>query len=301
MSSRPATSGPALPVLQLVCLGLYEGLAGRHKITATDYDATGRTEGQIVAHIKRALRLRDADENRRADAKNPLQDFLAGFYLMQDDGTVVARTRSAAWAHEQLEKHMSPAAAAELLARLTEPQTLVLRSLRNVTQDGRIADEITLGHDTIALAVERWRSLDAAERAKAQQQQENREYGLAVSMYGVVAALVIFGAFASVSIREQLWGVSTGPYDHFVKWAAQYPLLASVVVLSLATKAIAGLITFFWTFTVFLTLPIVACVATSKGLFFIAAITRHLWHRGTRARAPSNPIMPHSPARKPLP
>jgi hypothetical protein len=166
-------SGPALPVLQLVCLGLYEGRrkpgADDHaeddhaEIVEKDYVTAGAAQGQIILHVQRSLATVASDEEKVLRLRD---DILTGLYLIQDDGTMVARTRARAWACDQLQRVLGPGDAGLMLEQLGRPETLVLRLLRNVKPDGGIADEVTLGHDCIALAVERWRAQDAAKKAQ---------------------------------------------------------------------------------------------------------------------------------------
>jgi uncharacterized protein (UPF0335 family) len=47
--------------------------------------------------------------------------------------------------------------------------------LRTVQSNGQIAEELTLVHDSVALALERWRALDAQERFRAAESQRRQE------------------------------------------------------------------------------------------------------------------------------
>lgn len=159
-------SGPILPILQLVCLGLYEDSKSRNQtlITNTEYANKGGAEGQIIAHIASAIHsIYPKDEYFQDDIEN-LWKFLASFYTIQDDGTVASRTRGRDSAIDELEKfhlHISPS---DMIAVLASPQSMILRSLRTVKADGKIARELTLGHDSIALALERWKTRETEDR-----------------------------------------------------------------------------------------------------------------------------------------
>src|SRR6266851_3672059 len=118
-------SGPALPVLQLVCLGLYEDAKLEHRslIDREAYRSKGGWEGQILKHLGGAVRAmfgRDPDATSifRSDLEK-LQAFLGSFYVMQDDGTVVARAREMTWVETQLgtlDLHVAPRDVIESLA-----------------------------------------------------------------------------------------------------------------------------------------------------------------------------------------
>lgn len=51
---------------------------------------------------------------------------------------------------------------------------MVLRALRNVKPGGNIVDELTLGHNSVALALERWKALDAEKRIREVEEETTR-------------------------------------------------------------------------------------------------------------------------------
>jgi hypothetical protein len=158
-------SSPALPILQLVCRGLYEGRDDA-AIRAAEYASAGRVEGLVVRHITGAIQaIYEQEDSFRSDLEG-IREFLGTFYTMQDDGSVVARTLEEAFVISELEGRRLRVPSDRLIAALAAPSTLILRRLRNMKADGRMLDEVTLGHDSVALALEHWKQLDAEERIR---------------------------------------------------------------------------------------------------------------------------------------
>lgn len=160
-------SGPALPILQIVCLGLYRDCisSGQMLITYEQYATKGGVEGQLVEHVKSATASLFETSDKFHQAVPEILSFLSYFYILQEDGTVVSRTRSVDWAESYIERlsiNVSPEA---LLSRFTEPEVIVLRRLRHVDTHGVIVSELTLGHDAVALAVEHWKDIETRCRA----------------------------------------------------------------------------------------------------------------------------------------
>jgi hypothetical protein len=188
-------SGPALPILQLACLGLYDDCKrlGQTLIKKSDYAAKGGVEGQIIFHVASAIRsVYPSEEEFKADIEDA-RTFLGCFYTMQDDGSVVARTLDAAWVTAELRRLDLGVVPDDLLRKLTSPQTMILRELRNVRADGRLVDQITLGHDSIALALERWARLDAEDRFIELLEKDSKKqcYRSLFAAVGTVCAYVI--------------------------------------------------------------------------------------------------------------
>ena len=161
-------TGPALPVLQLVCLGLYKSLSKHNAslIRETVYVTTGGVEGHLIEHIKAAIRpFYQSEADFDFDLVH-VRALLQRFYTMQDDGTVVARPHDRDWAIAELRTRRLRATPEIVVEALASPQTLILRNIRTVKSNGKIADELTLGHNSVALALERWIALDAQERLR---------------------------------------------------------------------------------------------------------------------------------------
>jgi hypothetical protein len=156
-------SGPALPVLQLVCLGLFED-ANRHGQSLIAKAGYGGVEGQIIEHIRGTIRALYPDDEEFQSDIDRIREFLVAFYIMQSDGSVVARTHELVWVTSELGKLGLRVVPSRLIEALASPQTMVFRALRNVKPGGNIVDELTLGHDSVALALERWKALDAEKR-----------------------------------------------------------------------------------------------------------------------------------------
>ena len=157
-------SGPPLPILQLVCSRLYrETQSVNAMITHADFAANGGISGQLISHIRDEVR-RIYNSTTAFDAELPLiRTFLDSFYAIQDDGTVVAHSKDKGWALERIEKLGLTVIHTDLLRALCAPSALILREVENILRNGESRVELTLGHDSIALALERWKSLDALE------------------------------------------------------------------------------------------------------------------------------------------
>ena len=118
----------------------------------------------MIQHIRKAIRDIYSDEDKFREDIESLRSFLNVFYIMQDDGTVVSRTVEATWVLADLSKRGLIVSPEKLLGSSTSPQTLILRMLRNVKANGKVSDEITLGHNFVALALERWKAEDVEAR-----------------------------------------------------------------------------------------------------------------------------------------
>jgi conflict system STAND superfamily ATPase len=179
-------SGPALPILQLVCLGLFEkAREGKSSLIAkVDYASEGGIQGLIIDHIRSAIRSGYVSESEFDLDIHRIREFLSSFYTMQDDGTVVARSRTIQWVAGRLQPMHLRIASDDLVACLTSSKTMILRALRAVSSSGQIIDEVTLGHDSVALALERWGARDAelrAQRIKDEKDAEINKINIAIT------------------------------------------------------------------------------------------------------------------------
>ena len=170
-------SGAALPVLQLVCRGLYTDVVTeqhRSTIETRDYLSKSGIEGQIMAHVRSVIRSVYDNETSFDRDLGPIRKVLSSFYTMQDDGTVISITRPGSWVTAEFERALGTKTRANaeasitsrLITTLSLPHNMVLRPLKAVKGNGRIEEEFTLGHDSIALALDRWDTLDAAARQR---------------------------------------------------------------------------------------------------------------------------------------
>jgi hypothetical protein len=147
-------------------------------IYSATYTSKGGLKGQIIEHVRSAIRVVYKEESEFNLDIGRVRPFLQRFYTMQDDGTVVAKPRRIDWALEELRKHPLQIPPERILQALSSPEAMILRRIRTVQSNGQIAEELTLGHDSVALALERWHALDAQERfltAESQRKQEIRK------------------------------------------------------------------------------------------------------------------------------
>jgi|SRR5271169_3309568 len=117
-----------------------------------------------MEHIDRVARSLYSTEIGIERELPKIRQLLSLFYTAQDDGTVVAVTREASWVVATFDREKLRISAEALISALASPANMVLRRLRTVKTDGRISDELTLGHDSIALALEYWNKADADRR-----------------------------------------------------------------------------------------------------------------------------------------
>jgi energy-coupling factor transporter ATP-binding protein EcfA2 len=154
-------TGAALPVLQLVCNGLYTDVVksqGQPVIMVKDYKEKKGIEGQIMNHLTKVIRLVFVKESIETEAR--IRKLLSLFYSIQDDGTVVSVTRDSVWVRKTFDKDLN-VPSDKLISAFVSPENLILRRIKAVKPDGKTVEELTLGHDSIALAIEQWSSLDA--------------------------------------------------------------------------------------------------------------------------------------------
>ncbi|MGO7044075.1 hypothetical protein ACCT07_36435 [Rhizobium johnstonii] len=206
---KTALSGPALPIIQLVCLGLFEEACalGEKNIQINKYTSKGGVDGKLIDHIRQTIQRLYVDDAQYKSDIGAIRNWLQEFYTMQDDGTVVARPHAKQWCIERLAGiFLHPS---ELLAALSSPQVMILREIRNVKPNGRIIDELTLGHDSVALALKRWPEREATEQIQTAAIKE-KEYrslnSFKSSKYLYVANIISLG----VVIGWFLTDVTTG-------------------------------------------------------------------------------------------
>ena len=164
-------SGPALPVLQLVCLYLYSGCKKQRKgyIEFSDYKMIGQVAGILTRHVSSVIEsLYDNNGDFLNDSLNIIK-FLNLFYIVQDNRSIVARAVELTTAQSKLSKCHLLIDSNGLISTLTSPQTMILRIIRSTKSDGEFVNEITLAHDSIGEAIELWKSL-LFERKLSEQQ-----------------------------------------------------------------------------------------------------------------------------------
>jgi hypothetical protein len=238
---RARFSGPALPILQLVCLGLYENMRASRasSITNAAYIDRGRIEGILMDHIRGAIRGDyENDADFQADIEK-IRGFLGLFYTLQDDNTVVARSRTMEWTIERLQSLDLRIEPATLLRSLTSSSALILRTIRSVSPSGRIVDELTLGHDFVAIALERWAVKEAELRAtRIEKEKESEIKQLIVDRdeervtHTKTISKVIKRLYGTTAISTSITlvaGVAVVFWNSWNKWSDIYFLLPFVV------------------------------------------------------------------------
>jgi hypothetical protein len=206
-------SGAAvLPAMQIVCRELFREVDGSdlpHRvITLAQYERGGRVAGRIDRHVSNALvgafgsQVRTGDLAREEDK---WRQVLCKFVKLESDGTAHTRELSpeavAAFAREA--KASSDTAA--VIASLTDPDVLLLRSVRSEVDGADCPQKLSLGHDFIAMVLHRW-SLGREEKQKARRLK--RKVTAATVLALVSAAL--FVVWTALSMRA---GKAEQEYD----------------------------------------------------------------------------------------
>ncbi|MCP4214634.1 MAG: hypothetical protein GY765_08250 [bacterium] len=207
--------GGVLPVMQIVCSGLYGKMRRARKqpqiITHDDYKNLGGITGRIQEHIKYVLQ--DTCKKQKLEAteiENEIHRWmhvLVKFSGMQGDGTVttevIAEEKLAGMLEEAGVKLNIPVT----LEHLANPRKLILKSVELFNSaTGKRIPSYSLGHDVIGLTLKEWFTRyeeevlrKDAEKGKETVEAISRWYklGLIVSLIGFVAAIF----FSS----QQLW------------------------------------------------------------------------------------------------
>lgn len=209
-------TGAALPVLQLVCLGLYNSVVRTNQaqiINAGHFNEARGVEGQIMGHLSKAVSALHGAAGEADREVRRVRAALKSFYVIQDDGTVVSSKRETKAAVKLFaEKRVSEPMA--IIEKLADPEVLVLRKIRTVQPDGTVADEYTLGHDWIALALERWEHLEVDKNSL----RSRRSTALA-KVYSVVFALLILIAIGQYVLSEYTTkdsSISSSPWINII-------------------------------------------------------------------------------------
>jgi hypothetical protein len=113
-------------------MGLYGEMlsSGETVIYSTSYTSKGGLKGQIIEHVRSAIRAAYEDESKFSQDIDRVRPFLQRFYTIQDDGTVVAKPRRIDWAREELRKHPFQIAPERILQALSSPEAMILRRIR---------------------------------------------------------------------------------------------------------------------------------------------------------------------------
>ena len=162
--------GGSLPVVQIVCQTLFEMVVREQRkktISGEDYDALGGLAGQIDTYIKRRLEKVFSDmqipQHQRAEEEERWRYALSTLALPRPDGQVVtdlvALDTMVERAHER-GVVSTPMPVIEYLAK-TYVRILRPESLINPETNSPISC-YSLGHDAIALVLERWQTAAGA-------------------------------------------------------------------------------------------------------------------------------------------
>jgi hypothetical protein len=157
-------SGGILPLMQVVCRGLYNevrDLGVPRIITKERYKSgggvSGRVDKQIGQSLRRAIR---SDQPSIRDIEHQEAKWRAGLYKLvrtQPDGTVGTDLKTEGDLRKFLGESGVTGNIPAMLASLSDPQVLILRSFKGIAADSD--SEIflySLGHDAIALVLRQW-------------------------------------------------------------------------------------------------------------------------------------------------
>ena len=157
-------SGAAvLPAMQIVCRELYQEArpkaagAGR-QITLAQYKESGDIAGPIDRHVSKSLRAAFGSQVKPGDLareERKWREVLFKFVRLESDGTAHTREVEPATVAKFAHELGSTVDANAVMAYLTQPEVLLLRSVRSEVA-GNGTSKLSLGHDFIAMVLYRW-------------------------------------------------------------------------------------------------------------------------------------------------
>ena len=219
-------SGAAvLPAMQIVCRELFREVDGSdlaHRVvTLAQYERCGRVAGRIDRHVSNALvgafggQVRPGELAREEDK---WRQVLCKFVKLESDGTAHTKELGpeavAAYAREARTSSDTNA----VITFLTNPDVLLLRSVRSEAAGPDCPQKLSLGHDFIAMVLHRW-SLGREEKEKARRLKRK----VTVATVLALVSVVLFVVWTALSMRA---GQAEQEYDvllntTFSQWRQQ--------------------------------------------------------------------------------
>ncbi|MBI1778035.1 MAG: hypothetical protein HYR63_22070 [Proteobacteria bacterium] len=206
--------GGILPVLQVVCRSLYLGVVrGQKKTLITEQDVKDQKgiEAPIREYLEAALAVafgrQRSTQTEFILERNKWFRALSNLVLISPNGTTTTSVESIkdliAWATGE-GVNANPEI---VLKTLAQPAVRILRPGSKIGWEGDLIPSYSLGHDAIALSLEDWRRVQAAEHVELKSaeyrgrlQEERATKFRRWSMYGAIGAvflmLVQFGSLS---------------------------------------------------------------------------------------------------------
>lgn len=196
-------SGGILPLMQVVCRGLYNevrNLVSPKVITQDRYKSgdgvSGRVDKQIGQSLRAAIR---SNQPTVRDIEMEERKWRAGLYKLvrtQPDGTVGTDLKTEEDMNRILRESQVSGDVQAILEKLADPEVLLLRSFRVISADtGSEIVLYSLGHDAIGLVLRQWRLREEeAEKTRAIELSELRRAKIA-RMAGIVGLTGLFLSF----------------------------------------------------------------------------------------------------------
>jgi hypothetical protein len=226
---RAVGDASTLPVMQIVCKGMYESVVlkgQRCVITMADYEDIGGVDGALDGYIESAVRgtLHDAGQSSVCDVDlDRWRLVLASLVGRQEGGAI---TTLIAAENRLVELARQGGVTGDAAAALAAMAGKKWRLLRAVSGRGAENRAYSLGHDSVAMVLCRWRENHAERQAAAErlererreaaerldrerseaQDQLNRQRRMSrrrLLVVGVVAGGI--GLFASIGFVEQTY------------------------------------------------------------------------------------------------
>ena len=201
-----ASSTAALPVMQIVCRELYHEVIkqpGEHVIDQALYAKRGGIQGPVDRHISRSLRMsfRDAvPHGARAAAEDIWREVLGGFIRRETDGSVHTRIVDIRELREIAAELRAPGDVQTVVNYLSQPEVLLLRSAPASGVQGGVG--LSLGHDFIAMVLNRWKISREQQKAAEQRVAQIRKNTL-LGAAAVGVALAIGVVSSLISARNE--------------------------------------------------------------------------------------------------
>jgi hypothetical protein len=197
-------SGGILPLMQVVCRGLYNevrNFAAPREITEDRYRSGDGVSGRVDKQIGQSLRavIRDNLPSIR-DIEMEERKWRAGLYKLvrtQPDGTVGTDLKTEQQLRKILEESGVSGDVSAMLAALADPQVLILRGFKVVSSESESEIVLySLGHDAVGLVLRQWvLRAEEAEKRRSIEAIYRRRRIMAACAASVAAAALLASFF----------------------------------------------------------------------------------------------------------